>query len=155
MNWVIQMLVGSFGLVVLVATVIYIAIQVLENTISRRSEALQLVSRLNSDWMSHITQNSEVARMFRLGQKDISNLATDDAVRYGSLLSQFCHNYDAHYHVHLKQPFPQDFWESCIRSMQLVLCTRGARTWWATYGFNYSTAFQALVDKLINEAPDA
>ena len=150
-----QMLLGSFGLAVLIIVVIYIAIQVRENTISRRGEALQLVSRLNSDWMSHITQNSEVARMFRLGQKDISNLATDDAVRYGSLLSQFCHNYDAHYHVHLKQPFPQDFWESCIRSMQLVLCTRGAQTWWSKYGFNYSDAFQALVNRLMAEANQA
>lgn len=152
MSW-IEMLLGSISLVILAFAVIYIALQVRENTLARRNEALQQVSSLNSDWMSHITQNPEVARMFRLGQKDISNLATDDSVRYGSLLTQFCHNYDAHYHVHLKQPFPEEFWESCIKSMQLVLCTRGARVWWANYGFNYSTPFQNLINKLMEDTP--
>jgi|GEM_PF-2536846 hypothetical protein len=153
MSWVMQTILVLSSLLILVAAVIYIALQVRENTISRRSEALQQVSSLNSDWMSHITLNAEIARMFRLGQKDISNLATDDAVRYGSLLTQFCHNYDAHYHVHQRQPFPEDFWQSCIRSMQYVLCTRGARVWWASYGHQYSTSFQNLVNQLMEDTP--
>ena len=155
MNGVTQMILSSISLVILVIAVVYIASQVRQNTIARRSEALQQVSSLNSDWMSLITQNSEIARMFRLGQKDISNLATDDVVRYRSLLTQFCHNYDAHYHVHRKQPFPEDFWESCIHSIKYVLCTRGARVWWANYGHQCSRSFQTLVNQLMEQTQES
>lgn len=154
MNWIVQMLFMSVGLIVFCVFLGYIAIQIRANTLARRSEALQQLSSLNSAWMSHITQNSEIARMFRLGQKDISNLATDDVVRYGTLLTQFCHNYDAHYQVHKQQPFPEDFWQSCIRSIKYVLCTRGARVWWANYGEQYSDSFQELVNGLMQETEE-
>lgn len=147
-------LLTSISLIILVITVVYIAVQVRANTVARRGEALQQVSALNSDWMSHITENPEIARMFRIGQKDISNLAADDVVRYGSLLTQFCHNYDAHYHVHMSQPFPEDFWQSCLRSIRYVLCTRGARVWWANYGEQYSSSFQKLVNEMMEQTPD-
>lgn len=139
----------------IVGAVIYLAQQVRASTIAKRNESLQFVSAENGAWMSHITSSAEIARLFRLGQKDLSNLATDDLVRYGTLLTQFCHNYDAHYHVHQKQAFADDFWESCQRSMQYVLCTRGARVWWANYGHQYSRSFQELVATLMDESPES
>ncbi len=148
------MLMMCISLIIFFIFLVYIAWQVRSGTVVRRSELLQQVSSLNAAWMSHITENAEIARMFRLGQKDISNLAADDVVRYGTLLTQFCHNYDAHYHVHKQQPFPEDFWQSCIRSIQYVICTRGARVWWANYGEQYSESFQQLVGELMQNTPE-
>ena len=139
------------GAIAVIATLIYLSAQIRSNTMSNRNAALQTVSAQNADWLSLITQDAEVARIFRSGQQDLDNLEGEDLLRYGMLMTQFCRVFDAQCHQYQNKALPDDLWQSSLRSIVFILRRRGARSWWESFGYQYSESFQKLVATMLEE----
>jgi hypothetical protein len=155
MNWEAIGAIGEvIGAVAVVVTLVYLAAQIRHNTMSNRNAALQTISAQNADWLSLITQDDDVARIFRAGQKDLGSITGNDLVRYGMLMTQFCRVFGAQHHQHINRALPDDIWQSSERSIQFTLQRRGARNWWSSFGYQFSESFQQLVNGLLSESSD-
>ena len=153
MNWEAIGAIGEvIGAVAVVVTLVYLAAQIRHNTMSNRNAALQTISTQNADWLSLITQDDDVARIYRAGQRDLSSLAGNDLLRYGMLMTQFCRVFDTQHHQHLNRALPDDIWESSVVSIRFVLRRKGARSWWSSFGNQFSGSFQRLVKELLDDS---
>ena len=68
MNWEAVGAIGEVvGALAVVATLIYLASQIRQNMMSNRNAALETISAQNAAWLSLITQDAEVARIYSTG----------------------------------------------------------------------------------------
>ncbi len=142
------------GAIAVVITLIYLAAQIRFNTMTNRTAALQTMSSQNADWLSLITKDEKVAEIFQSGQRDLDNLDGADRVRYGMLMTQFCRVFDAQLHQHQNAALSDDLWQASLRTIGSVMRRKGARDWWARYGYLYSEAFQGLIGDLLDDPDD-
>ena len=150
MNWdAVGALAEVIGAITVVITLVYVAAEIRQNTKSNRNVALQTISTQNADWLSLITQDEGVARLFRVGQQDPQELSDDERVRYGMLMTQFFRVFDTQFYQYKTKVLPEEFWQSSVRSMQAILRRKGARMWWTKYGAQMTLPFQQFLDDLI------
>ena len=167
MNWdALGAIAELIGAIAVVATLIYLAAQIRQNTLSNRNAALQTVSSQYADWLSTIIENESVARIYRAGLADFTQLTEEDRIRFGMLLTHLCracdaqyHQHttnalpqemweracDAQYHQHTTNALPQEMWESTLESLVGVLEKPGGSTWWSKYGARFSPSFYSAV----------
>jgi len=153
MNWdalgAVSELVGA---VAVVATLIYLAVQIRQNTASNQNSALQTVSSQYADWLSLIIENEVVAQIYRKGLEDSEQLTADEKMRFGMLLTLLSRAGDAQYHQYDTNAVPEEKWISTLNSFVGVLGKPGARTWWNRYGDSFTPSFQAVVNgKLLHK----
>jgi hypothetical protein len=137
------------GGIAVILTLLYLAAQIRQNTISNRQTALQTISVQNAEWLSLIVQDEDVARIFRSGQYDLESLENEDAVRYGMLMTQFCRVFDTQYHQYLSGALTEDLWVSSERSIAFVMNRKGSKLWWSRYGNQFSDPFQKFMQQTI------
>ena len=146
MNWdALGAIAELIGAIAVVATLIYLAAQIRQNTLSNRNAALQTVSSQYADWLSTIIENEAVARIYRAGLEDFNQLTQEDRIRFGMLLTHLCRACDAQYHQHTTNALPQEMWESTLESLVGVLEKPGGSTWWSKYGARFSPSFYSAV----------
>ena len=146
MNWdALGAIAELIGAIAVVATLIYLAAQIRQNTLSNRNAALQTVSSQYADWLSTIIENEAVARIYRAGLEDFNQLTQEDRIRFGMLLTHLCRACDAQYHQHTTNALPQEMWESTLESLVGVLEKPGGSTWWSKYGARFSPSFYNAV----------
>ena len=150
MNWdALGAIAELIGAIAVVATLIYLAAQIRQNTLSNRNAALQTVSSQYADWLSTIIENEAVARIYRAGLEDFNQLTQEDRIRFGMLLTHLCRACDAQYHQHTTNALPQEMWESTLESLVGVLEKPGGSTWWSNYGARFSPSFYSAVSGVL------
>ena len=151
MNWQAIGAIGEvLGGIAVILTLLYLAAQIRQNTISNRQTALQTISVQNAEWLSLIVNDADVARIFRSGQYDLESLEKEDAVRYGMLMTQFCRVFDTQYHQYLTGALTEDLWTSSARSIAFVMNRSGAKLWWSRFGNQFSDPFQEFMEQTLN-----
>ena len=147
MNWdALGAIAELIGAIAVVATLIYLAAQIRQNTFSNRNAALQTISSQYADWLSTIIENESVARIYRAGLADFNQLTEEDRIRFGMLLTQLCRACDAQYHQHKTSALPQEMWKSTLESLVGVLEKPGGSAWWSRYGSRFSPSFYTVVN---------
>ncbi len=152
MNWEAIGAVGELlGAIGVILTLLYLATQIRQNTMSNRQAALQTISVQNAEWLSLIIQDEDVARIFRTGQRDVDSLENEDSVRYGMLMTQFCRVFDAQYHQYMNGALVEDMWVSSVRSIISVMTRNGAKVWWSRFGNQFSDPFQEFMESVLED----
>jgi hypothetical protein len=86
-NWdaigAIAELAGAAGVI---ASLVYLAIQIRQNTRSAREATWQSTLRDLQQFRALIAQDPEVARVYREGLRDLKSLNDDDRWRFGALM---------------------------------------------------------------------
>ena len=148
MNWdAIGAIAELVGAIAVVATLIYVGVQVRQNTLSNHNAALQTISTQYAEWLSLISENADVAHIFHKGQEDLAQLSEEERIRYGMLLTQLCRAVEAQYHQHQTKASPEEVWKSTLDSFLTVLSRPGGYEWWKKYGHRFSVSFCELISK--------
>lgn len=77
--------IGGFGVV---ATVIYLAFQIRQNTVSTRSATYQSVVADVSEWTLQIGLNPEAKRVFGVGIDDFESLSREEQAQFNFFAGQ-------------------------------------------------------------------
>ncbi len=137
------------GSIAVVVTVVFLAMQVRENTKVSRMTGHQMAS---DGWLAvaHlVAEDPEIARIYREGIKDLRSLSTDDQWRFGALMQiAFASNQNAflfgEHATHAKKLEDQ-------RANWLVN-QPGPRYWWPRARNLYHPDFQVYVDEMFARA---
>ena len=87
MNWeAIGAIAEMIGGIAVLMTLIYLAIQIRDNSISLRRETARGSLSVASIWRAHIIDNPDLARIFRTGLLDPKGLEPDDRTRFRMLM---------------------------------------------------------------------
>ena len=154
--------IGSFiGGVGVAISVVYLALQIKQNTTSNRSQSYQAAISSISDWSRQVGLDPDATRIVRRGVVDPSTLDENERAQYRYLLVSLFRNFENIHHQFENGTISQETWTGWSNRIILFLSQPGAEAWWNGNKDSYSPRFCEFIasersrSPLLNEAPDA
>ena len=149
MNWEAIGAVGeTVGALAVLVTLVYLAMQIRQNTKSVQAAAVDSANSQVSKIREVIFADADVANMYRRGNEDPASLSQDDTIRYRLLI----HNIMLALSNSITQASVSGLSESRsefeLPILGRVLGTAGGRWFWDTYRHEFEKSFQGLIDDL-------
>jgi hypothetical protein len=150
MNWdaigALAELAGALGVI---ASLVYLAIQIRQNTRSAREASWESVSRELQQFRALIAQDPEVARIYREGLRDLRSLSDDDRWRFGDLMQTIFTVSESQYRRR-----DSGLFQHGLEDILWTAGRPGAREWWMKGRRVYSPEFQRFVDEALEKSPE-
>jgi hypothetical protein len=145
---------GEFisGLVVMVSLV-YLAHQVRQNTLSLRTENYARILDRVSAIQSRIASDRDLNRIVTRGSQDPGALTPAERVRFTWAMYEMIGAAEFTYHQAQAGALPEDVWERWRSTIVWWLSFPGIRLWWAARPSPFSKGFEAFADEVILSHP--
>lgn len=150
MNWEA---IGAIGEIVaaaaVVASLVFIGWQLLQNTDALRTSTSQSHVELYSSLATRISESREIATIYLAGMSDLSDLDDVDRVRFISFMSAIFRFYETSYVQHSRGKLDPELWDNIEKQLRDMVAAPGVRSWWEMRKHWHSAQFSSLVDTLI------
>ncbi len=144
---------GSLGeliaAVATVATLVYLAAQIRQNTRALRSSSFHGVTDSFNQVNMRVANDESLARIFRLGSEDLAQLTDDERVRFGFMFLSAFRVFETLYYQDIQQIGESQLWEAEKTTMVALLSGSGARGWWDSNPLSFTPSFRAFVGREI------
>ena len=146
MDWDAISAVGELvGATAVVISIIYLALQVRQNSShvrsSRYQTAAQSANQMFDSWSTH----PETLKIFQVAQESYDSLNESDQLVARTLFLQVFVYYEALYYQYEDRVVDSDIWEGRKRMMLNLLQMPGVASWWGTWRPIFGARFQAHV----------
>jgi hypothetical protein len=155
MNWeavgAISQIVGT---VLVGITLIYLAIQLRQNTSALKSSTFLAISTLMGSTMEIFATHSDLPPLLIKAQAGLDKLSPDERARFGFLMMMAYRRVETVVVQRHLGFIDRDLTEGFERSALSVLNSKGVRQWWDASKDAFSNVFSAWVDeKLASNVP--
>ena len=148
---------GSIGefvaAIATLATLIYLALQIRQNTQSVRAAAELGLSQQSAEWMSRITAQPELGRIWDTAATDPASLSPEDVRRFRWIVGELFLIYEGQYHLFRRGHITDSSWKGKADLIQAILKNPVATDWWekrmtpfSDEFFQYGESLRALPD---------
>ena len=138
----------GIGSAAFIASLIFIGIEIHQNTNSARAASHHAVSealnRINLMW----ARNGEATRIWLLGLGDRAGLTREERWRFDSMLRAYLHVCETMYAQARLGAGDRGIVLAEEHGIRTVFSSAGAREWWAENPFGFSPEFRAYVERL-------
>jgi hypothetical protein len=145
MNWdaigALAELAGALGVI---ASLVYLAIQIRQNTYSAREASWNSILGDLQQFRSLIAQDPEVARVYREGLRDLKSLNDDDRWRFGALMQSIYSVWETVFRTRTEGLFQHN-----LADLAWMAGRPGAREWWSKGNRLYSPEFRQFMDETL------
>ena len=140
--------IGEFvAAVAVVVSLIYLAVQIRQNTRSVRASTYQVAVGSISDWTREISLNSHAPPIFSVGCIDPDQLTGEERLQlYFQLLSLF-RNYENLFYQHQKGMIEDSAWAGWAYHMVRTYWTPGVQRWWPTSRMTCQQEFREFLER--------
>lgn len=149
--------IGEFvGAIAVVVSLIYLAIQIRQNTKTVRTSTYQAALDSARSDTELILSHPHLERIYRVGRRDPTELTDEERPVFRMLLGQLLLNYEILFLQHQHGVIDDDFWRGRQQGLRALLSQPGVRRWWdkAPLVHRYfATEFRKLVESLLDEGP--
>ncbi len=151
--------IGEFvGAIGVIASLVYLAVQIRQNTRAVRSNTSQAITDARVEFLKSITDDAEVAKIFRSGLLDRESLEGDERLRFDLLMGRFTATMENYYYQHCQGTMDTDQWTRVLEILRYFMATPGGQSWWSDRPIRADLPFDRFVDeevKRIQSSPDA
>ena len=152
---------GSIGefiaAIATLATLIYLAVQIRQNTSITRAEMLQQHSLSVQDLMIQLGSSAAASGVFNAGLRSWRDLADAEQGQFSLIMAGTFQGFESAFQQYRSGLLAEDLWESYRNRMSWYLARAGVRDWWKLGAETWvSEPFAALITELLDEldAPD-
>jgi len=114
----------------LVPSIIYLAVQVRQNTAQARANANYQFLEASGQINTVLMENKETASVMRRGLEKPDALDEDDRFRFLMYVGQFLQVYSTTFDLHAQQMLPPSQWRAVRKDLITVLSPPGGRWCW-------------------------
>ncbi len=141
-------LLAAFAVIV---SVVYLAIQIRDNTKFSRIQERQNTTRQFADFMDILLLHPDLAELHDKGRDNPEELSTKDLIRFRRLILRGFWYFSAQYHQYVVGAIGDDEWAESISIIRAYIGHRGVQEWWTDgYGReSFSPSFADFVDEEI------
>ena len=148
MNWDAVGAVGEIiGALAVVISLIYVAVQIRQNTSETRASRTQNLVAANSEATALIASNPEFARLSREGMLRFDELSDDEKWQFSLMFFSIFNQYDFAYHQYLEGKLDPAFFERLSEDTARYMALPGMASWWAQDKERLSKEFVEFIDK--------
>jgi hypothetical protein len=158
MNWEMLAAVGQLAAVVIgIPSLIYLAVQIREQTKERRQAAVNALTVQWGDLTRALHDNPEFAAMYLRAVQSFVDLDAVSKLRFSAFQNRFFKNFEAMYFSRSDGILTEGLWGEIERTMSDFLAYPGVRQWWQTRKHWHTEEFASVVDRIIakDEKPTA
>jgi len=147
---------GSLGELVAaiatVATLIYLALQIRQNTTATRAASFHAVTDARNQVNLSITQSSELARIIVEGTADRSALSPEDRLRFDCTCLSYVHVVETMHYQTSVGAGEKALVEAEEQSLLDLLSTPGVREWWLENPYAFGPEFRSYMEEFVAKA---
>jgi hypothetical protein len=149
MDWqAISAISEILGATAVVASVIYLALQVRSSARSTRAQLLQGLHSVGAQLQDEILVNEDLLRTFTRGCDGL-DLSREEKARFEMMLSRLFNNFELYFMLSREIQLPDDVSEALHRIIIDRLRLPGVHQWWAAHPTTFSRDFVRWVDSLM------
>ena len=151
MNWdaigALGELVGAGAVVI---SIIYLAIQVRQNTDSNKTLATQNLVKQNSDLVKDYGGDPARCELVQRGMlQGFDALTPDERFRFNCNLLAIYNQFELAFHQHREGKLDSVIWEKFAYEIPIWISTKGGQAWYEQDKGRYSAAFNAEIAKRV------
>ena len=144
---------GSFGELIAalatLATLIYLALQIRQNTAVHKTQALQyIIDRQTAAYESFSASDNE-RDIFKRGCKSYYDLSGDEKIRFGIMMAKFFNTCEYSFTSYKDKLVKSETFESSERQVLYLMRQPGVVEYWNKEKWNYAEDYQREVDSLV------
>ena len=139
-------LIGAVGVII---TLIYLAVQIRQNTSALKATSHQEATREAADFVAQIAGDGDIARILSKGGKDWNCLEGDEKLRFSMLLFRVFFNFQNTYNLHQNGGIDDEYWESQLGVMMWFMGMPGVRSWWDVGKIQLRKSFVEFIEQQI------
>ncbi len=157
MNWEAIGAIGeAVGAAAVVASLLYLAVQLRGSTRASTVQAKLESTRLMTDFLDLLIQSPELNELFLRGREDIESLSSEEYYRYSNMSLKAFSYFSAGYFQFRNGTLAEDDWFELRAVVRFWLSGRGWRDWWQKTGcFMYGPNFIKFIESEIARADAA
>ncbi len=152
MNWEAIGAVGEIvGALAVIATLVYLAVQIRQNTASVKAAAMDAAVTHVSNIRQSIFENEQVAEIYVEGGRDPEKLDEAALVRYRLLIHNILMSIS---NIHAQAELTglsMTNWESQKPIIRRIVGTPGGRWFWVNYRLDFEESYRREVDNLLDD----
>jgi len=137
------------GAIAVVISLIYVGVQVKQNTTATRVVTTQAHVESWNHVVSVLCQSSETASTWHQGLQDLSRLEGGQRVQFFAQLSMVNRYYEASYLEWSSGVLDERLWGGLREMLVDSMSYPGAREWWSHRRHHYCVDYQRIVDNLL------
>lgn len=134
------------GGIAVVVTLLYLALQIRQNTKAIRSSSFHGVTDSFNEINNLLARDQSLARIFRIGMEDLDKLSDDEKVRFGFMFLSPFRVFETIYFQRESGTVDPRLWNAEKRSMQFLLSGPGARAWWRANPLSFTSEFRRFIE---------
>jgi len=148
MDWeAIGAVADAIGAIGVMASLVYLSVQVRASTRASAVEAKLTSTRLLTDFIDQLIQTPELDALFRRGLADLGSLSQADLHRFSNLSLKAFWYFSAGWFQHRAGTLTDDDWHEIRAVIRFWLRGPGVRAWWARLGrASFGPEFRAFID---------
>ena len=150
--------IGEFiGGIAVVITLVYLAVQIRQNTKSVRASTYQAILDSSRSDTELLLVHPHLERVYRVGRRNPEKLNDDERPLFRMLVAQLLLSSESLFLQHQQGAIDSDYWQRRQQTLRGLLSQPGVRQWWAARGTPreyYDPGFRELVDSILGEVAD-
>ena len=157
MNWEAIGAIGEIaGAIGVIATLVYLSVQVRSSTLASRVESKLAATRMYTDFLGGLIHSPEVNELFLRGRKDLSSLTPEEFHRFSNLALQSFSFFSAGYFQYSRGTLDKSDWHENMAVLKFWLHGDGCRQWWEKVGMHmYGSEFVTFIESEIRRFDSA
>jgi len=141
------------GAVVVVLSLVYLTIQVRQNTQAQRTENYARALDRLAAIQSTLSQDSEISLIFSMGVLDASKLTRLEKVRFNWSLYEAFGAFEFMFHASKTGSINEEVWSRWSAAVAWWLTFPGVQTWWKVRPLPFTDSFTSFVEILLEDNP--
>jgi hypothetical protein len=141
------------GSVVVVLSLIYLAVQVRQNTEAQRAENYSRALDRLAAMQSILSQGDEISLILSKGTLDTSKLTPQERIRFTWFFLEAFGAYEFMFHASRTDAIPEEVWTRWSSATAWWLTFPGVQAWWHATPIPFTKSFTTFVDSLIEYNP--
>jgi hypothetical protein len=150
MNWEMLAAIGQLAAVCVgIPSLLYLAIQIREQTKERRQSAVNALTVQWGDLTRALHENAEFAAIYLRGVQSFHDLDAVSKLRFSAFQNRFFKNFEGMYYSRCEGILTLELWGEIERTMSDFLAYAGVRQWWETRKHWHTEKFRDVVNAII------
>ncbi len=141
------------GAAAVVASLLYLAVQVRQGTKAQQTENYARALDRISAMQSRLSQDSEVSSIFSRGVQDTSKLTAFERIRFTWALYEMFDAFEFMFYTYRNDEIPEEVWARWSRTVAYWLSFDGIQAWWDARPVGFSESFSEFVETTIRNNP--
>lgn len=141
------------GAVVVILSLIYLAIQVRQNTQAQRTENYSRALDRVAAMQSMLSQDGEMSLIFSKAVLDSAKLTPQERVRFTWSMYEAFGAFEFMFHASRANAIPAEVWTRWSSGVAWWLSFPGVQSWWQGLPFPFTESFTTFVESLLENNP--